>query len=79
MTLTLPEGEIFSDGNWSLSVYSVDVEKLVGNVSSLISAWKEEDFSDMPQSFQDWIKYEKEAAEAGKLAKAEGKNEGGLP
>jgi len=78
LTLTLPEGEIYSDGNWSLSVSSVDVEKLVGNVSSLISAWKEEDFSDMPQSFQDWIKYEKEAEEARKLAKAEEKNEGGL-
>ena len=75
LRLSLPSTEAFDAGNWMMMVNSVNVENLLGNVSSVISSLLNEDYSFLPGSVQDLIRDGQEAA-AQILSKVD--EEGGL-
>ena len=52
LTLNLPDNEIFNNGNWMLSVVSVNVEKLKETVTSLIGKAITGDTGDLPKVVQ---------------------------
>lgn len=55
LTMTLPDKEPFTDGNWGLMVVSVDVHGLIDRVVSLFEMVSSGDYSSLPQVMQDII------------------------
>ena len=53
VTLTLPDNENFTDDNWSMQIFSVDVNGLILKVTRLISQLISGDYSTFPQEVQD--------------------------
>lgn len=52
LTLDLPDTELFSDGNWMLSVINVNVDKLEEILTSLLDKAKNGDTGDLPKLVQ---------------------------
>ena len=55
LTLDLPDTEIFNDGNWMLSVYSLNVEKLGEVILSLSAKINSGDTDDLPKLLRDLL------------------------
>lgn len=62
--LTLPDNENFSDGNWAMQIYSVDIDGFVEKVTRIFAQLKAGDYSSLPQSMQELIAAEEEKAAA---------------
>ena len=63
LTLTLPDNENFTDDNWAIQVFSVDVQGLVARVKELFEEFSEGDYSSLPESLQKLILEESEPEE----------------
>ena len=55
ITLTLPDNENFTDGNWAAQVYAVDIDALIVKVKELFDQLKAGDYSNLPKSLQEQI------------------------
>ncbi len=72
LTLDLPEGELYEDGQWILTEISVDTDALKTRISQLTGLLMSGDYSFLPQELQDdFAAVEQKAAEAEAAREAE--------
>ncbi len=60
LTLTLPDNEIFTDGNWALEIISVDFENLFARISEIMESLKAGDYSVLPEGMRKAVEAEEE-------------------
>ena len=53
LTLTLPDNENFTDGNWGMQIISIETHGLIEKISNIFNALMMEDYSSFPQEIQD--------------------------
>ena len=53
VTLTLPDNENFTDGNWMVTIISVDLDYVIAKAEWIISHLMSKDYSAFPQEIQD--------------------------
>lgn len=53
VTLTLPDNENFTDGNWMVTIISVDLDYVIAKAEWIISNLMAKDYSAFPQEIQD--------------------------
>lgn len=55
LTMTLPDNEVFNDGNWVMMLYTLNTDKLVASFKSIFSRLMMGDFSVLPPSVGDFV------------------------
>ena len=62
VTLELPDNENFTDNNWAMNIFSVDLYGIINKAGEIFSKLRAHDYSGFPQEVQDILNSGDEAA-----------------